>query len=56
MIRLIRFIFTGYWYNHECKYVVLSNGIITVEDVTIGSWYNLQCEKCGRIKRTNLTA
>lgn len=41
---------------HPHRWKILSEGNLTYEGVLCGTFYNLQCQTCGKVKRRNLCA
>jgi len=57
MWRLIKFLFTGYWNEHEHEWEILNKTKIynadSIEyDIPVRIEYILQCKKCGKLKKT----
>lgn len=44
------------WGGCDHKWKILAKGAITNQGVKCGSYYDLQCEKCGNVKARNLCA
>jgi len=52
MLRLIRFLITGSWHEHE--WVVIREGELTSHCGARGTRYILQCKTCGDIKNKDI--
>lgn len=52
---MIKFLWSMIW-GHNCdhQWKILSHGKITDNGNPCGTFYNLQCIKCGDVKRKNL--
>jgi len=46
MLKLLAFLWSGCWH----KWSILKTGPVTVEGVKAGSYYELQCQRCGDVK------
>lgn len=58
MWRIIKFLWTGVWKEHQHSFEVLKEGSIIDDhyDEKIGSYYDCRCIECGEIKRFNCTS
>ena len=51
MFRIIKFLFTGIWKQHEHNWEIMEEGTIYKDGTTVvGKMYILKCSTCGEIK------